>query len=91
MSMSTYVIGFRPPDAEWERMYKVWRVCQEADVELPDEVGSFFDYEDPDAKGLEVDLMAVAKEWKNGMREGYEIKLSELPNNITHIRFYNSW
>lgn len=95
MGMSTNIVGFRAPDAEWERMYRVWKVCQDSDVELPPEVSNFFDYEDPDPNGIEVDLTrgedALAKEWSADMQEGYEICIKDLPDNITHIRFFNGW
>ena len=95
MGMSTHIIGFRPPDEKWQRMYKVWRVCQENDIETPDEVQGFFDYETPDAKGIEVELCsdenAYAKKWSETARDGYEVCIKDLPDNITHIRFYNAW
>lgn len=89
MSMSTHVIGFKPPDAKWKKMKEVWDACDKAGVEAPKEVSEFFNWEAPDENGVEVELDAA--EWSDEGREGYEIEVSKLPKGVTVIRFYNSW
>jgi len=95
MSMSTHVVGIKPPDEKWQKMKAVWDACREAGVEVPDDVNCFFECETPDDKGVLVDLAdnysPVATKWSNISSGGYEIKLEDLPADIKIIRFYNSW
>jgi len=71
--MSTHVVGFRPPDEKWKKMKAVWDACEAAGAKIPDEVSDFFDGEEPDARGVEVDLEEsdVAKKWRDDGREGF--------------------
>jgi hypothetical protein len=93
--MSTSVVGFRPPDEKWNKMKAVWDSCCQAGIEMPDEVQAFFNYEQPDPKGVEVSLTSgknpAAKEWGERDAQGYEVDLSRLPKGLTFIRFRNSW
>lgn len=56
MSMSTNVVGFRPPDAKWEKMKAIYDACETAGVSIPDEVDEYFNGEPPDDAGVKVDL-----------------------------------
>lgn len=89
MSMSTHVVGFRAPDNKWKRMKAVWDACNEANIPVPPEVDEFFGYEDPDLSGVTVELSYQS--WSEGMREGVEVMMDELPPDLTSIRFYNSY
>lgn len=93
MSMSTHIVGFRPPDSKWKRMKAVWDACDQAGVPVPDEVTQFFNGEPPDINGIEVDLKCSEACCEGGDRDrvGYTIDLEKLPPNITKIRFYNAW
>lgn len=96
LSTSTYVYGIRPPDEKWRQMKAVWDACAAAGVSVPDDVEDFFDGEEPDAAGVVIDLEKVgaARIWKpggNSMREGVEVNLERLPEDITLIRFVNSY
>jgi uncharacterized protein YcnI len=98
MSMSTRVVGFRPPDEEWQRHKAVWDACQFAGVRVPDETNRFFMGTTPDPAGIEVELTRVssrsgwvANEYKGDMEEGYEVMVAEIPEGVTRIRFVNSW
>lgn len=62
MSMSTSVVGFRPPDAKWKKMKAIYDACDEAGVSIPDEVDSFFNGEPPDDAGVRVKLERDAEE-----------------------------
>ena len=57
MSMSTHVIGFKPPDEKWKKMKKVWDTCQEAGIDAPKEVVEFFNDCPPDEAGVEVEII----------------------------------
>ena len=95
MSMSTCVVGIRLPDEKWNKMKVAYDACRSAGVEPPPDVSAFFNHEPPDDEGVRVYLTEgknpVAKEWKNNDYDGYQIAIADLPKNITHIRFYNSW
>ncbi len=89
MSMSSHVVGFMEPDAEFKKMYAVYTACREANVEPPDEVDEYFQYETPDELGMQVGLDLT--EYKDDMQEGYELRVSEIPKGVTVIRFFNSY
>ena len=56
MSMSTHIVGFRPPDEKWHQMKAIYDACTKAEVKIPDEVDEFFNFEPPDHQGVKVDL-----------------------------------
>lgn len=93
MGMSTYIKGLRPPDEKWKKMKGVWDACEKAGIAAPDEVDDFFEWNAPDNRGIEINLekFECVKDWRDKCSEGFEVDISELPKNITHIRFYNSW
>ena len=96
MSMSTHVVGIKPPplDEKWKKMKEVWDSCNAAGVEIPEEVGKFFDWETPDDKGVLISLdekCECCKEWWNDYSSGFEVDVSKIPKDIKIIRFYNSW
>lgn len=89
MSMSTHVVGFVAPDDKWRRMKEVWDACKVAKVGVPDEVDLFFRGEQPDDHGMKVELPVTP--WSDDSRQGYELAVSDIPKNVSVIRFYNSW
>ena len=93
MSMSTHIVGFRPPDEIWHKMKKVFDACRAAGVPIPREVERFFNDEVPDISGLKIDMTdhPSVMRYKDDMREGFEVDIKSLPPHITRIRFYNSW
>jgi len=91
MSMSTSVVGFRPPDEKWKTMKEVWDSCKKAGIEIPKEVDKFFNYTSPDESGVEVNLDKCTKDYRNDYSEGLEINLEKIPKDIKIIRFVNSW
>lgn len=93
MGMSTWVLGFRPPDDKWRQMKNTWDACNRAEVTVPEEVEKFFNYGPPDDAGIKINLDEKhgVTEWNDDSREGFEVELSKLPKNITRIRFVNAW
>lgn len=89
MSMSTHVIGFAPPDEQWQKMKAIWDACEAAQIPVPDEVEDFFGGEAPDPAGVVVDL--PLREWDGGDQQGYELDIAAIPPQVKIIRFYNSW
>lgn len=93
MGMSTHVIGFRPPDERWHQMKSAYDALKKAGLEIPDEIGRFFDWESPDPSGQEVKLKKGDhySEWNEDSRSGYEIDIRKLPPETHIIRVYNAW
>ena len=87
--MSTTIIGFKPPDKKWKEMKAIYDACVKADIEVPDKVVKFFEYEPPDDKGVQVEL--PAKEWSDEASEGFELEVDKIPKDVKILRFYNSW
>ena len=98
MSMSTHIVGFKPPDEKWKQMKAVRDACVAAGIEIPEDVDKFFDYCEPDDAGVVTDLdpkrlgnARAVRKWQDDSREGYEIIVAELDPNIKIIRVYTSW
>jgi hypothetical protein len=89
MGMSTHVIGFAPADEKWRAMKAIWDSCRAAEIPVPSEVEKFFNYEEPDERGVEVELPST--KWSDDFREGFEVEVSKIPAHVKVIRFYNSW
>ncbi len=87
--MSTHVIGFKPPDEKWAAMKKIYDSCKEAGIHPPQEVNKFFDYQDPDPNGVEVEI--PHSEWSDDMETGIEICIDKIPKDVKIVRFYNSF
>jgi len=92
MGMSSHVIGFRDPDEKWKQMKDIYDSCKQANVEPPDEVNKFFNWEPPEKEGIKVNIDEICESYSPyDVTEGFKIEISKLPKNITHICFWNSW
>jgi hypothetical protein len=93
MRMSTYVVGIKPPDSKWVKMKEAYEACKVADIDIPEEIQSFFVGELPDEKGVVVELRKspACSRYSENSSEGIEIDLTKLPKDIKIIRFVNSW
>ena len=92
MSMSTFIVGFRPADEKWKKMKAVWDACEAAGAEIPTEVYNFFVGIPPgDRPGAEVNIKGALREWSDKSRSGYEVDLEKLPEDVKILRFYNSY
>lgn len=92
MGMYTYVVGFRMPNKKYKKMLAVFKACHRAGVDLPEEVESFFGGKTPDEVNEEIDLPGdCCRKYKNDMEEGFEIIVDKIPEDVTIIRFVNSW
>jgi hypothetical protein len=93
MSSSMRVIGFVPPDAQWQKMADVWFACTAADIAVPAEVDAFFEEGPPDPHGMEIDLTHKAREWEpppGWPAHGMEIDVAKIPQKAKVVRFYVS-
>lgn len=90
--MSTHVVGFISDDnPTYQKHLKVLKICREANVSLPIETKNYFggDWENVEEEKLEQEI--PKHEWSNDMSEGFEIIISEIPQGVSKIRFYNSY
>ena len=91
MGMSSHVVGFRIADERWDNMKAVYDACQVGLVPIPSEVLAFFNWEEPQEKGLQINLEGTAAvKYEHENQNGFDVSLDLLPEGITHIRFYNS-
>jgi len=90
MSRTIYVEGIKPPDEKWLKMKQVYDACKAAKLEAPSEVQKFFDYREPDAKGVIVEqkkLGDAVTELTSEDAMGYDVDLTKLDKDITILRF----
>jgi len=79
MGMSTHIVGYIKADETWNKMKLIWESCTDANVDVPDEVSEFFGYEPPgDRSGCEVDISEAVTEYKDHMKDGYDVEISKL-------------
>lgn len=89
MSMSTYVKGFRPPDDKWRNMKNVYDNCVSLGINVPHEVIRFFNYDPPNENGVEVPVHMTKS---NGSSVDYfDVNVSDIPKDVTILRFCNSY
>lgn len=88
MSMSTGVIGLKPPYETWKKMKAILDACKAVEINPPDEVSRFFDGE-PDEKGQQVKI--PFSKCSGNDYQGIEIEVTKIPKHVKIIRFYNSW
>lgn len=93
MGMSTFVYGIKPSDEKWKKMKAVRDACNAAGLAIPEEVNTFFGWDEPDDKGVRVDLRKFdCCQFHTGEgKENYEIDVKKLPPDVTIIRFVNAW
>jgi len=89
MGMNSNVKGIREPDEKWKKMKAIWANCEAAGVMIPDEVQEYFDYEPPDNLGVVVDI--PHSRYLAEMHHGFEIKVRDIPKDVTVIRFWNAY
>lgn len=101
MSMSTHVVGFRPRDATWQQFKAIYDNCTAAGINVPDKVNEFFNWMEPDERGIVVELShadghdknpdAPVSSFQDDSSQGLIVDLAKLPSGVTHLKFYNSW
>lgn len=89
MGMSTHVTGIKPADEKFKEMEHIYRSCEKAGIHPPEEVTNFFEEEEPDPRGVCVEIKS--HEWGRDCSDGVEVYLDELPKDVKIIRFYNSY
>jgi hypothetical protein len=91
MSMSTRIVGFRPPNEKWKKMKAAWDACEAAGVMPPKDVRDFFEGDEPDAAGVVVDIRQAVTPVDKNMTDGFDVDITKLPKDVNIIRFENSY
>lgn len=87
MSVSLGIRGVVEPTEEFNKKYVAYKACEDAEVEIPNELRGYFDWAEPNQSGLVVDISDVSEQ-RDGM---VEIDLTKLRKDITKIQVYLSW
>lgn len=93
MSATYSVYGVKQTDDRFHKMKAIYDTCQEAGVEIPSEVYEYFNHEEPNDTGIVIRLSEepyVTQFHKPGT-SGFDVKLSDIPKGLTHIRFKMSY
>ncbi len=104
MDISLHVIGTKGSEKElhntFRKMIAVWKSCDTAGIDVPDEVVEYFDEigfdpeeDDPkeallDEDPFHLDVDEALEKWQDYSRWGYMVDLSKLPEGVTHLIFY---
>lgn len=91
MSMSVYYRGIKTPTDEFKKKLAAYRALKAADMEIPSELDSYFDGEEPDEEGMSVKIDDACEgnlEYEDGC---VTIDLSKLPAGVTHIKVIASY
>lgn len=86
MSISLCVSGITPPDDEFYKMKAIWDSCNAAGIDVPEKVLEYFDWKDPDEKGITRAIDYCTTNYSERYSSGYDIELSKLDPNIRFIR-----
>ena len=77
-------------------MEAAWVACEEAGVECPEEVVTFFDTFDSsgdprEMPGVSIDLGDAVEEWHADMQDGHLVDVTKLPKDVRYILFRVSY
>ncbi|PWU07237.1 MAG: hypothetical protein C5B43_00655 [Verrucomicrobia bacterium] len=93
MGMCSYVVGIKTRDEKFNAMKSIWNQCIFYKIPIPKEVEEYFNDMTPDPNGVVVYI--PHKDWAdpdpNNPRNGIEINVSDIPEDVKVIRFINSW
>jgi hypothetical protein len=87
VSTPTRIVGFKSPEYKHQIMTRAWDACHTAGIPVPDTVERYFGGNPPHPSGVEVDIPFRELDGTTG---GYEVAVSDIPADVTAIRFYNS-
>lgn len=92
MGMCTYVQGLKPKTEEYEKKLQIYNMCKEVNVRPPKEILDFFDGEVCE-EGIitKISEDAIRNYSDDCCRDYYEVDLTQIPPDVTKIRFVNSY
>lgn len=93
MSMSTRIVGFVEPDADYQRKVAAWKACKAAGISPPPELDKLFDGAAPDDAGMEVKIAdtAITRHSPYDCADAWDVDITKLPKGVRVVRFINSY
>lgn len=94
MGACMHVQGIKPStNPDWQKMKHVRDACVAAGIDIPAEVDEYFDYKEPHALGVVVNLeeQLGVDRMREEYLDGFEVDLKKLPKDITVIRIFISY
>lgn len=89
MSESYFVRGIMEPTEDYKRKFAAFKACQEAGIEIPEELWKYFNDETPYEGGADVKIpFETVKEPGSFI---YEVDLKKLPPQVTKVHFVISF
>lgn len=86
---SIYAIGLITPNEDYLKKAAAYQALKEANIAIPIELSDYFNGEEPNLNGMKTTVQY--RDYKGYMEDGVEVDLSDLPANVTTIRFYNRY
>lgn len=80
---------YKDKTEKWYKMKTAWDACNEAGIDVPDEVSEYFDHEYPENETCGESINVSEKciqEIDNDNASGYLIILKELPKDARYIK-----
>lgn len=97
MSMSSHIVAFRSENkGKYLKLKKAFEACKEAGIEfayMPREIQDYFKWSENPEEALQIELQIDVHytHYSEDMEDGFEVKLTDLPKEVTKLRFYNSY
>lgn len=96
MSMSTNVVGFKLQDSKFRSMKDVKDACDKAGISAPKIVDEYFGYEEQGDLGIRIsgDFLrscGAVIEYSAEMKDGFDIVVDKIPQDVGVIRVYNAY
>lgn len=92
MSTNTYIQGLKPKTGEYQIRLDVFTSCKKINIEPPKEIKDFFYNGEICEEGIVTELPKEAvREYTDEYREFLEVDLTKIPDDISRIRFVNSY
>lgn len=86
-----HVVGIRKPEGpRWRLMVVIFKTCEEAGVRIPEEVKSYFGFCKPEEAPDMVDIRGAVEKFTGLDGTGIEVRLKDLPEDVSSVRFYHN-
>ena len=88
LKASYEVQGLVLGDETFEKQKKIWRLCEEIGVSIPDEVMAYFDHANPRfTSRMKFDISSAVERTIYNNNIAYQVDLEKIPSNVKFIRF----
>lgn len=95
MGTDYYITGYREMDGTFKKMLEIKKYCDDQGVSYPKEVRDYFGGLETETEKTireEMSTIKIPKEEVGGSGwKGWEIKISDIPEECEKIRFWMGW